>query len=60
MTDDEHAIRELVATWMEASDAGDVNTMPTEGDARRGYALSILRKQSDGKCVLWRDANLVA
>jgi hypothetical protein len=27
---------------------------------RSGYTLSILRKQPDGKWVLWRDANLVA
>jgi uncharacterized protein (TIGR02246 family) len=32
------------------------------GDAvrRTGYTHSILRKQADGKWVLWRDANLVA
>jgi uncharacterized protein (TIGR02246 family) len=124
MTDDERAIRDLVATWMKASEAGDVNAvlslmadeviftvpgrepfgkdvfraaseamknvrltgtsdireikvlgnwayirsyieialMPPDGAAmrRKGYTLSILRKQSDGKWVLWRDANLVA
>ena len=27
MTDDERAIRDLVATWMKASEAGDVNTV---------------------------------
>ena len=27
---------------------------------RKGYTLSILGKQSDGKWLLWRDANLVA
>jgi uncharacterized protein (TIGR02246 family) len=27
MTDDEQAIRELVLTWMKASEAGDVNTV---------------------------------
>ena len=123
MTNDERAIRDLVATWMKASEAGDLNTvlslmaddvifmapgrepfgkeefraasetmkkvrltgksdirelkvlgdwayirnyieisiMPPNGTAmqRRGYALSILRKQSDGKWVLWRDTNLV-
>jgi uncharacterized protein (TIGR02246 family) len=123
MTDDERAIRDLVATWMKASEAGDLNTvlslmaddvifmapgrepfgkeefraasktmknvrwtgtsnirelkvlgdwvyirnyieisvMPPNGTAmqRRGYALSILRKQSGGKWVLSRDANLV-
>jgi uncharacterized protein (TIGR02246 family) len=126
MTDDEHAIRELFATWMKASETGDVNTvlnlmaddviftvpgrkpfskhvfraaleamkdvrLTGTSDIReinvlgdwayihpqlhrglpscppkvmlsgdRGYTLSILRKQSDGKWVLWRDANLVA
>jgi uncharacterized protein (TIGR02246 family) len=124
MTEDERAIRDLVATWMKASEAGDVNTvlslmaddvifmvpgrepfgkevfraaseamkgirltgtsdireikvlgdwayirnyiemtiMPSDGTAtqRRGYTLSILHKQSSGKWVLWRDANLVA
>jgi uncharacterized protein (TIGR02246 family) len=124
MTDDERAIRDLVATWMNASEAGDVRTVlslmaddviftvparepfgkdafraasetmknvrmtgtsdvreikvlgdwayirnyleititPPGGDAlrRSGYTLSILRKQADGKWVLWRDANLVA
>jgi uncharacterized protein (TIGR02246 family) len=124
MTEDEQAIRELVSTWMKASEAGDANTvlslmaddvifmvpgrepfgkeefraasermknarlagtsdireikvlgdwayirnhieitvMPPDGTPmqRRGYTLSILWKQSDGKWVLWRDANLVA
>jgi uncharacterized protein (TIGR02246 family) len=27
MTDDESAIRDLVATWMRASEAGDINTV---------------------------------
>ena len=36
-------------------------TAPEGGPMRRsGYTLSILRKQSDGKWRLWRDANLVA
>lgn len=124
MTDDERAIRELVSTWMRASQSGDVDTVlslmaddvifmapgrepfgkdvfraasegmknvrltgssdvreinvlgdwafirnymeiaitsPEGGAMRRsGYTLSILRKQSDGKWRLWRDANLVA
>jgi uncharacterized protein (TIGR02246 family) len=124
MTDDERAIRDLIATWMKASEAGDVTTImslmaddvifmvpgrepfgkevfraaseamknigltgasdireikvlgdwayirnyieitikPADGTAtqRRGYTLSILHKQSNGKWVLWRDANLVA
>jgi len=124
MTDDERAIRGLVATWMKASETGDLNTLlslmaddviftvagrepfgkeafraaseamknvrltgtsdireikvfgdwayirnyieititPSGGEAmrRKGYTLSILRKQTDGKWVLTRDANLVA
>jgi uncharacterized protein (TIGR02246 family) len=122
MTDDERAIRDLVVTWMKASEAGDASTVlrlmaddviftvpgrepfgkdafraaskamknvrvtgtsdkikvlgdwayirnyieititPSGGEAmrRKGYTLSILRKQPDGKWVLWRDANLVA
>jgi uncharacterized protein (TIGR02246 family) len=123
VTDDERAVRDLVATWMRASETGDVDTVlslmaddvifmvpgrepfgkdafratsetmksvrltgrsdirelkvlgdwayirnyieiaitPPDGAAMRrtGYTLSILRKQSDGKWVLWRDANLV-
>ena len=123
MTDDERAIRNLVETWMKASETGDVSTVlglmaddviftvpgrePFGKDAfraasegmknvrfagtsdireikvldnwayirnyievtitppgadtmrRKGYTLSILRKQPDGKWVLWRDANLV-
>ena len=124
MTDDERAIRDLVATWMKASESGNVQTVlslmaddvvfmvpgrepfgkeefraasegmknvrlsgtsdireikvlgdwayirnyiemtvtPPDGTSmqRRGYTLSILRKQFDGKWALWRDANLVA
>ena len=123
MTHDERVIRDLVATWMKASETGDVDTVlrlmaddvifmvpgrepfgkdaframsettksvrltgtsdirelkvlgdwayirnyveitivPPDGAAMRrtGYTLSILRKQPDGKWVLWRDANLV-
>jgi uncharacterized protein (TIGR02246 family) len=124
MTDDERAIRDLVATWMKASESGDVQTVlslmaddvifmvpgrepfgkdafraaletmknarmtgtsdireinlagdwayirnyieititPPAGNVMRrsGYTLSILRKQPNGKWVLWRDANLIA
>ena len=123
MTDDERAIRDLVASWMAASQAGDVATVlgliaddvvfmvpgrepfgkeafaaasqsmkdlrfegsydireikvlgdwaylrnyitismiPAGGEPIRhaGYTLSILHKQSDGKWLLARDANLV-
>jgi uncharacterized protein (TIGR02246 family) len=124
MTDDERAIRDLVATWIKASESGDVQTVlslmaddvifmvpgrepfgkdafraaletmknagmtgtsdireinlagdwayirnyieititPPAGNVMRrsGYTLSILRKQPNGKWVLWRDANLIA
>jgi uncharacterized protein (TIGR02246 family) len=123
MSPDEHAIRELVDTWMKASRAGDTATVLSlmsddvifmvpgrepfgkeafaatsqstkgfclEGSAdirelrvlgdwaylrnfieitvtlpggapvrRSGYALTILRKESDGRWRLTRDANLV-
>jgi len=37
----------------------EITIMPRDGEAmrRRGCTLSILRKQTDGKWVLWRDAN---
>ncbi len=124
MTDDEHAIRDLVATWMQASQAGDLDTvlglmedgvvftvpgaepfgkeafaatsqgmkdMRMEGTSdirelrifdswaylrnyievtmtppggkpvrRAGYTLTILRKQTDGRWLLSRDANLLS
>ena len=120
---DERALRDLVATWMKASESGDVQTVmslmaddvifmvpgrepfgkdafraaletmknvrmtgtsdireinvlgdwacirnyveiaitPPSGDPMRrsGYTLSILRKQTNGKWALWRDANLI-
>jgi uncharacterized protein (TIGR02246 family) len=123
MTDDERAIRDLVATWMAASQAGDVDTVlglmaddvvfmvpgrepfgkaefaasaqamkgvrfegasdiheikvlgnwaylrnylsvtvtPPGGEPMRraGYTLTILRKGTNGKWLLARDANLV-
>jgi uncharacterized protein (TIGR02246 family) len=124
MTDDEHAIRELVETWMRASQAGDIDTVlglmtddvvfmvpgrepfgkeefaaasrgmsgvRMEGSSdirelvvlgdiaylrnhiaiaitppggtpmrRAGYTLTILRKGSDGRWRLARDANLLS
>jgi uncharacterized protein (TIGR02246 family) len=124
MTDDERAIRELVATWMTASQAGDIDTVlglmtddvvfmvpgrepfgkeafaaasqamagvrmeggsdirelvvlgdiaylrnhidltitPPGGTPMRraGYTLTILRKGSDGRWRLARDANLLS
>lgn len=123
MDNDERSIRDLVETWMKASQAGDATTVlslmaddvifmvpgrepfgkdafraaseqmknmrlsgtsdireikilgdwayirnymeiaikPPNGDEmhRSGYTLSILRRQADGKWLLWRDANLV-
>ena len=124
MTDDERAIRELVATWMAASQTGDSDTVlglmsddvlftvpgrepfgkaefaaaargmqgmqmegasdirelqvfgdvailrnfirmtmtPNDGKPMRraGYTMTVLRKQPDGRWLLWRDANLMA
>jgi uncharacterized protein (TIGR02246 family) len=124
MTDDEAAIRDLVATWMQASQAGDLNTVlglmeedvifmvpgaepfgkeafaaasqgmkdmrmettsdirelkifdswaylrnyievsmtPSSGKAvrRAGYTLTVLHKQTDGRWLLSRDANLLS
>jgi uncharacterized protein (TIGR02246 family) len=124
MTDDERAIREVVATWLSASKAGDLATVlglmtddavfmvpgrapfgkaefasmsesmanvridgtsdieeiqvfghyaylrnylemtmtPTDGGApvrRSGYTMTLLRKESDGRWRLARDANLL-
>ena len=108
MPDDERAIRELVQTWLAASQKGDLQTVlglmavaasfkglkgvrlemssdikeikvladwaylrnylevtmtPRDGGAsvrRSGYTLTILRKESDGRRLLARDANLLA
>jgi uncharacterized protein (TIGR02246 family) len=121
MTDDETAIRALVATWMKASQQGDTDTvldlmaddvvfmtpgrepfgkdafraaaqdmkgvtmqgkseirelqvlgnwafirnyievtMTPPGVTRTGYTLTLLRKESDGRWRLARDANLLA
>ena len=40
----------------------EITIMPPDSEAmrRKGYTLSILRRQPDGSWVLWRDANLVA
>ena len=120
MTDDETAIRALVATWMKASEAGDIDTvldlmtddgvfmtpgrepfgkddfraaaqgmkgvtmqgkseirelqvfggwafirnhiemtMTPPGMTRAGYTMTLLRKESDGRWRLARDANLL-
>jgi uncharacterized protein (TIGR02246 family) len=57
-------IREIkvLGDWAYIRNYIEITLMPPDGAAmrRRGYTLSILRKQSDGKWVLWRDANLVA
>jgi ketosteroid isomerase-like protein len=34
--------------------------MSDDERAISGYTLSILRKQADGKWLLWRDANMAA
>ena len=127
MSSDEHAIRDVISTWLKATSAGDINTVvtlmssdvvfllpgrppmkgrdsfikafsagaqqmrmegvsevqeiqisgdlayswthltvtatPLNGGAaieRKGHILTVFRKQSDGKWVLIRDANLMA
>jgi uncharacterized protein (TIGR02246 family) len=120
MTDDETAIRALIATWMQASEDGDIDsvldlmaddavfmtpgrepfgkdafraaaegmkhvtmqgkseirelqvlgewafirnhiemTMTPPGMTRAGYTMTLLRKESDGRWRLARDANLL-
>jgi len=55
MNQDEHAIRALVATWMEAP------ARVGGGASRqmRGPALSVLHREPDGRWVIFRDANMV-
>ena len=57
-------IREIkvLGDWAYIRNHIEITVMPPDGTPmqRRGYTLSILWKQSDGKWVLWRDANLVA
>ena len=56
-------IREIkvLGDWAYIRNYIEITVTPAGGDAvrRKGYTLSILRKQPDGKWVLWRDANLV-
>ncbi len=59
MGSDEHAIRELVETWHRATRAGDVDRV-LRLNRRTGHTLSVLRKQSDGAWVIFRDANMLA
>lgn len=57
-------IREIkiLGDWAYIRNYIEVTITPPNSDARRhsGYTLSILRKQPDGKWLLWRDANMVA
>jgi uncharacterized protein (TIGR02246 family) len=52
----------VLGDWVYIQNYIEITITSPEGDAmrRKGYALSILRKQPDGKWRLWRDANLVA
>jgi ketosteroid isomerase-like protein len=56
-------IRELkvLGGWAYIRNCIEITITPPDSAVmrRRGYTLSILRKQSNGKWVLWRDANLV-
>jgi uncharacterized protein (TIGR02246 family) len=57
-------IREIkiLGDWAYIRNYIEITITPSGGDPvqRKGYTLSILRKQTDGTWVLWRDANLVA
>jgi len=53
----------VLGDWAYIHNYIEITVTPSGGgDAvrRKGYTLSILRKQADGKGVLWLDANLVA
>jgi uncharacterized protein (TIGR02246 family) len=52
----------VLGDWAYIRNYIEITITSPEGDAmrRKGYTLSVLRKQSDGKWLLWRDANLVA
>ena len=56
-------IREIriLGDWAYIRNSIEVTITPPGGNAMRrsGYTLSILRKQTDGKWLLWRDANMV-
>jgi uncharacterized protein (TIGR02246 family) len=53
---------EILGDWAYIRNSIEVTITPPNGNAvrRSGYTLSILRKQADGKWLLWRDANMVA
>ncbi len=57
-------IREIkvLGDWAYIRNYIEIKVMPPDSTPmqRRGYALSIGRRQSDGQWALWRDANLVA
>src|SRR5262249_47046492 len=57
-------IREIkmLGDWAYVRNYIEITITPPDGTTtqRSGYTLSILHKQSTGKWVLWRDANLVA
>ena len=52
---------EILGDWAYIRNYIDATITPPNGNAmhRSGYTLSILRKQSDGKWRLWRDANML-
>lgn len=53
---------EVLGDWAYIRNYIEVTITPPNGNAmqRSGHTLSILRKQADGKWLLWRDANMVA
>jgi uncharacterized protein (TIGR02246 family) len=52
----------ILGDWAFIRNYIEITIMPPDSEAmlRKGYTLSILRKQPDGNWVLWRDANFVA
>jgi uncharacterized protein (TIGR02246 family) len=52
----------LAGDWAYIRNYIEITITPPAGNVMRrsGYTLSILRKQPNGKWVLWRDANLIA
>lgn len=53
---------EILGDWAYIRNYIDITITPPGGNPmhRSGCTLSILRKQADGKWLLWRDANMVA
>ena len=60
MTDDERAIRDVVAKWMAATKTADMTPAGGKPTRREGWTLTILNCGGDGRWRVSRDANLMA